>query len=502
MKIPIWKNTVTNYLNTFVRLVEGILISRWFLGYLGESAYGLWTLFWSFFVYALLLDFGCGASAQKYTAGGVYEKEPERFNKIISTIFTFHLAMSVLILSVTFAVSFFLPELLRINDPAQLKYASKCFWLFGIGATCMFATGMFSEMLVGLQKIYLRNYINIAVKVIELGAVFVVFALGGGLIGIIALGMGLGLLANSIMAVFVFRCIHTLRLKLAFDRGSWREITSFSLFVYLGGLGRMVLNKSSRLLISIFYGLADVGIFQLSSKVAELCLQAVNQYQENISPLTGALHKRGKNAMLRKIIFNSMVMNSIGAFLIMLPAFMLVDPILLFLFKKSTPFICHLSRLFILSMFFSAAMRSIPQRFMIMSDRHRLATGITMAEAVLNLVLNVILLHYFGMEVVVWNSLGIKVFISFAMILPCMLKFLKISLWVFLRKMFVLPLMLGIPVVIYLAALEFFLPEHKFTQLIAGAIGTALIYAALFFRFAPSPTIRKITSKFRKHALK
>ena len=48
MKIPVIKNTVTNYLNAGVRLLQGILISRWIIGYLGMEYYGLWTLLWSF----------------------------------------------------------------------------------------------------------------------------------------------------------------------------------------------------------------------------------------------------------------------------------------------------------------------------------------------------------------------------------------------------------------------------------------------------------------------
>ena len=41
MKIPVIKNTVTNYLNAGVRLLQGILISRWIIGYLGMEYYGL-----------------------------------------------------------------------------------------------------------------------------------------------------------------------------------------------------------------------------------------------------------------------------------------------------------------------------------------------------------------------------------------------------------------------------------------------------------------------------
>ena len=103
MKIPVIKNTVTNYLNAGVRLLQGILISRWIIGYLGMEYYGLWTLLWSFFVYALLLDFGTelagGAAIVTRTGGRCRLRFGESASEAMGTpvwrILLFHLLPNV-----------------------------------------------------------------------------------------------------------------------------------------------------------------------------------------------------------------------------------------------------------------------------------------------------------------------------------------------------------------------------------------------------------------------
>ena len=327
MKIPVIKNIVTNYLNAGVRLLQGILISRWIIGYLGMEYYGLWTLLWSFFVYALLLDFGCGVSAQKYTSGGLYEKNPGKYSRVLSTIFTFHSAMALIIALLTFLFSFFLSGLLDIHDPEKLEYARKCFLLFGFGAALLFPTGMFPEILVGEQKIYLRNYIIIVAKVIELIGILVIFSLGAALIPLIVFSMLVSLGTNLTMGGCILKLHPKLKLRLKWDRECWKEIAVFSGFVYLGSIAKLVLNRSSRLLISIFCGVASVGVFHLSSKIADLSLIAVSQYQENISPISGALYKRGKYSVLGRIILGSMRWNSFTAFGVMMIAYMLAEPL-------------------------------------------------------------------------------------------------------------------------------------------------------------------------------
>ena len=52
------KNTLTNYLVVGVKFIQGFLVTRWTIQYLGAENYGLWAVLWTIFAYSLLLDFG------------------------------------------------------------------------------------------------------------------------------------------------------------------------------------------------------------------------------------------------------------------------------------------------------------------------------------------------------------------------------------------------------------------------------------------------------------
>ena len=52
MQVSVAKNTATNYLVMLIRFFQGLLVTRWLIGYLGDSGYGLWMLLWTFFGYA------------------------------------------------------------------------------------------------------------------------------------------------------------------------------------------------------------------------------------------------------------------------------------------------------------------------------------------------------------------------------------------------------------------------------------------------------------------
>lgn len=72
-----------------------------------------------------------------------------------------------------------------------------CCWISG--AALLFPTGMFPEILVGEQKIYLRNYSIIVAKVIELIGILVIFSPGAALIPLIVFSMLVSLGSNLTM---------------------------------------------------------------------------------------------------------------------------------------------------------------------------------------------------------------------------------------------------------------------------------------------------------------
>lgn len=483
MKIPIFKNTFSGYLLTIIRMVEGIVVSRWIIEFLGVTQYGLWALLWSIFAYALLLDLGYGATAQKFTSGGLWKKDNVQYSNIISCIFSFHCMMGGLIIIITVVCSFFLEWILKTSDPEAFAYGRSCFWIMGICSAVLFTTGLFSEILVGLQKIYVKNNIIAVSKLIELAGCFLIFKLGGDLRLMLFFFLMLSLGSNIAMAVIVFRSIPLLRLRLRMDKESLRSVAGFSAYVYTGVLCRLIINKSSRLLISFFYNLSSVGIFHISSKLADLCIQGTGQYQENIAPISSALHQRGKYQALGNIILGAMRWNGFLAFGGTLFASILTPELMRFLFKVDDPQINSLSRLFLFSMYISAVFRAVPHRYFLMAGRHRFATGIVAWEAGANLALNLLMLPFFSFEIVLLNSIVIKLVLILFFILPELVKTLKISFLKLLFETIGKPLLASVPSLLWMTIFFFSFPDCSIygSIFICGGIAGVLYLIAMGF---------------------
>lgn len=439
MKSAILKNTLTNYLSVAIRLPHAILMTRWMLAYLGREYYGFWSLLWSFFVYSLLLDFGFGVSLQKYTAMGLFEKDPERYNKIISTVLAIYLAMAAVIVAVTFGASFFLNLIIRVDDPEQLRYFKTCFLLFGCGAALVFITAGVPEILVGIQKIYIRNYVNSMTRLVEFVGAWTILVSGGSLITLITFTITVLVLSNLTMWFCAWKYIPTLRIRPKLEKEICREILNFSGFAYMNSLSRLVMNKSGDLLVSAFHGLSAVGVYHLAGRLPDLCDQAVAQYEENFSPISAALFSRGEHERLRTTMLNSLRWSSFLASFFLFTAWSLCDDGLQFLFKVADPEVTTLCRLFLILMFFNTACDKFPRDFLLMTEKHRRLALISGVEAAANLVLAVILLNFYSSQCLVWTAIGVKTFLLLFMILPEVLKYLEFSWWYYLMKVYLLP---------------------------------------------------------------
>ncbi|MEG2075244.1 MAG: hypothetical protein RRY34_01985 [Victivallaceae bacterium] len=78
-------------------------------------------------------------------------------------------------------------------------------------------------------------------------------------------------------------------------------------------------------------------------------------------------------------------------------------------------------------------------------------------------------------------------------------QFYQNSVVEFLQKMFILPLLLELLLMIYPVTFEYLLPEDKFTRLFIGGRGTGIIYAELYLLLTPPVKLKKITLQCLKH---
>ena len=512
MQVSIAKNTTTNYLVIFVRIFQGLLVTRWLIGYLGDSGYGLWTLLWTFFGYAILVDFGVGIAGQKYTSQELFKRDIRHYNSIISMIFTFHSLMALLIVLGVFVATFFLENLFNVHDPEQLAYYRKCFLVFSLGSAAIFPLCLFSELMVGLHKIYFKNYIDTGFRICELVGFLIILKLGGGLYGIIWFVVALMAAERTFTGFCVSRFIPGFRLRFhLFDRQVFHEVFGFSSGTYFVSMSRFLRGQTRNPIISKYCGLGSVGIFQISSRLSDLCSQAIGQYNANVRPITAQLFHRGRFRMLRDFIVKSMQWNMFMCCLFIIPAIFLRDEAIMALFKKDvTPLIHTLSLLSLLGTFSGLVITQIPSSVLLMCEKHHLHAWTSMTEAVVVITLNILFLRS-GASIVCIEIISMSsALLIFAVVrFPVMLKIIRGNAPRELFRIFVPSLLASVPAVAVLLLCRKLLLGHVHNFLLCAVCGTsyAVVYIITAWQFLIGRTKkelwkRRVTIRVRKYLKK
>ena len=488
MQVSIAKNTTTNYLVILVRTLQGLLVTRWMIGFLGDSGYGLWTLLWTFFGYAILVDFGVGIAGQKYTSQELFKRDIRHYNSIISMIFTVHSLMALLIVLGVFAASFYLEKLFKVHDPVQLAYCRKCFFVFSLGSAAIFPLCLFSELMVGLHKIYIKNYIDAAFRLLELIGFMIILKLGGGLYGIIIFVVILMAVERSFTGFCVSRFIPGFRLRFfLFDRQVFHEVFGFSSGTYFVSMSRLLRSQTRNPIISKYCGLGAVGILQVSTRLSDLCSQAISQYNANVRPVTAQLFHRGRFRMLRTFVVKSMQWNMFMCCLFIIPAIFLRDEAILVLFKKEvTPMIHTLSLISLIGTGVWITVTQIPSSVLLMCEKHHLHAWTSMAEAIVVIILNILFLRagtsIACIEIIsMCSALTMFAFVRF----PVTLKLIHGKALRDLFSIFVPSLLAAVPAVAVLLLCKKLMLGHVHNFLLCAVCGSAyaVVYVAIAWQF-------------------
>ena len=481
MQVSVVKNTATNYLVMLIRIIQGLLVTRWLIGYLGDAGYGLWMLLWTFFGYAVLVDFGVGIAGQKYTSQELFKRDIRHYNDIISMIFTFHALMAILIAIGAFIASFYLEELFKIHDPVQLVYCKKCFFVFAFGAAAFFPFGVLGEILTGLHKIYVSNFIAIVGRLFELVGFLIILKCNGGLLRIVCYEMLVMLGELVAIGINVFRSIPGFRMRLhLFDRTVFREVFGFSSGTCFVSLAKLLRTQTRNPIISKYCGLDSVGIFNLSGRLSGLCYQAIGQYNVNVRPVVTQLYHRGRFGMLRDFVVKSMQWNMFMCCLIILPAIFLRDEAISALFKKEmTPLIHNLSLLSLIGTFSWLSVTQLPSSVLLMCEKHHLLAWTSIIEAFVVFTMNILFLRS-GYSIVCIELISlIASTVLFATVrFPVMLKLIHGKALRELCSIYVPSLLAAMPAIFVLLVCKRLLLGHVHNFLLCAVCG--IVYAVVY----------------------
>ena len=289
MKRPAWNlitGTATRYVLLFVNIAIGIFLMPFTMHHLGKAQYGLWMLVASMTTYLQLLDLGYGNGLVRQVTQADARGDEEGMNAALSTFLVVYtviasVAFAVIVLLAAFAVPRF-PTL----SAAEVETAQLLLLIVGVRVAIAFPMSIFGAVTTARQRFALTGSIAIGVAVIQGAATYLVLDAGYGLVPLVGTTTCIAILSYAAYIAAARVTFPGMRLSFGrFSVAQAREVTSFSIYLFLISLAIQFGYNIDNLIIAGFAGTSAVAVYAVAFRLADYQRQLCNQFNGLLFPI-------------------------------------------------------------------------------------------------------------------------------------------------------------------------------------------------------------------------
>jgi O-antigen/teichoic acid export membrane protein len=480
-RVRLLRGVSTRWLRMGTNILVGILLTPFVLHRLGDEGWGLYVLIFSLTGYFGLFDLGITASVQRYVAWFVARNEDENVNHYVNTAFFIYCLVGAAALVVSVIGTLYVDSIFRIS-PDFHRSAQFLFLIVGAGVAVGFPLGIFGGILEGLQRFPTVDLTGIVGTLVRAALVVAVLTHGLGLLAVALVTVGMRTLVPCIYVVLVFRAL-PLRIHWKHvDRKSFRLLVNYSLPVLVFSLGSQLFFASDEAITGMFISAASVAYFAVGARIVRYSTSFADAVGSLFGPLSSHYDATENLGGQRKILIDGSRACALTTFPLMVLFLILGKPIIQVWVGAR-----YLSSYPILAVLIVATGLTRSEetlRYILQGmARHRPLAWLRIAEGSVNIVLSVLLLHWFG---ILGVALGTAIPMTLSALFyypPHLCRILKTPLSTFVTRAFLPPLAFCVPLGAVLFALKDLFPKPSVATLAIQAGGGGLVYGALVLWF-------------------
>jgi len=371
---PIQRQSLLSFGSLIAITGLGYISTFYFAHYLGPAVLGLYFLFLAYYgIFDLIGDGGFGGAAVKRISEGKAQNE----------YFTAFFILRMVLLSLSVITFIIISPILTGLESNGLLY-----WLIIalVAGTLASITGinLYGTAQVGIMQV--SNLINTIVKnLVQILAVFIGFGVGGLVAGFIA-----GMIATTVVN---FRFI---QLGLSrFDRSHVTGLLAFSIWTFLSSGGVLIFTYADTILIGLFMTEADVGIYRVAFQLTSVASFIVLAFHTVLFPRISKWHAEKQIPMIEYSLTKAFSYSLFLAIPVTAGGILLSEKLLYFLygaaFETGAPILIILLFVQIANIFMYLQTMCLNAM-----DRPKISFYITVVSAILNIILNILLIPPFG----------------------------------------------------------------------------------------------------------
>lgn len=251
------KNTLMLYGRMLFSMVVSLYTSRVVLNTLGVVDYGIYGVVGGFVSMFSLISSSLSSAVSRFLTFELGRGDQERLNKAFSTSLLIHIVLAIVVLVIAETVGVWFVNN-KMTIPSDRLYAAN--WVFQ-ASIFSFMFGLFSvpynASIVSHEKMSAFAYIGILDTTMKLLIVLFIAYSHWHFDKLIVYAMLLVAVSITLQCIYLVYCrkhFEECRLRISFDKGFWKEISSFSLWNFIGCTAAILKDQGVNVLLNIFVG--------------------------------------------------------------------------------------------------------------------------------------------------------------------------------------------------------------------------------------------------------
>lgn len=498
IRVQVLKNIGSSWLGVVLTFLVGIFLSPFLLHKLGDDAFGLWILIFSITGYYGICDFGIRSTIVKYVAQFEASGDREQLTHIVNVSIAVYSCVALALLFVVSISALYLNALFRIS-PGFLHTAKLLFLMVGTAIAFGFPLSVFTGILEGLQKFYFVNVIQAVTTLLRV--LLIVLALNHGL-GLLTVAFITVMLPLVSYGIYAWRVMRTVPLQFGarfVRRSTFRLMFRYSYLSFISNVAFRLRFQTDAIIIGAMLSASAITYFSIGSKLVSYSLLFITGVGEVLTPMFSQLHAINDQRRLRKLF----VLGNRACALIVLP----ISAALLILGKSVIDVWVgprYESSYIILVILVVPSILCYVQggsRQMLYGiGEHKVLAIISLVEGIVNVILSVVLIHYWG---IVGDALGtaIPLALTSVFFLPqYVCRLLGFPLKEFVREAYLIPVALTVPLVATLIVMQHIVHARTYPQLALEVMAGGLSYGiGAIWVLRREPLGLGLRTKFRQY---
>jgi len=381
-----------SYIQMTISIIIPILLTPYMTEKLGSEMYGLWVLLSSIMVYFALSGLGFSTTLLKEISKN---PDQETTNRYINTVLGFSLFM-IIISSLVFVLILMNLDTLFIMSDTIIVSAKITFSIIYAIFVTGFMLSVFSTLLFAKGLLHIQSYIGIVQSIIAALLMGIVLYFGYSIVEIALVNL-LVIMLSSLTTYMIVRKKVAFQIdKKYFDLKLLREMLTPSLHYLFISVGALIVLYSDNIVISSFLGLSYVAVYAIGYKLVDVSQKLLFKVVDIMIPDVAKMYGNHEYEKVLRL-HNKMLLVSttLGLFGYGILFFWGVDIIELWVGKEFT-ISTDIFRVFVLFGLWHTWVH-VSAIFIVAMGIHKETSYMGMLDAILNVVLSIVLLQYYGL---------------------------------------------------------------------------------------------------------